>query len=161
MVCWTLSPFQCFKNFWVRVNQRLYFPLSTTYFMLSSDFPLSAFRPNVTLACYQQVGKRKESPLTLAESRAVGLPWPRLFYQILWIPAHQFRLSKLILQCIENTCFIQKKEKYILLSAWKSLFLSNFFLLIFSRSCFHRHNTNLDFWKTPVGKPLWGHTFSL
>jgi len=37
---------------------------------------LSAFRPNVTLACYQQAGRgqKAESLLTLAESRAVGLP---------------------------------------------------------------------------------------
>ncbi len=61
----------------VRVNQRLYFPLSATDFLLSAttfcfplsamDFPLSAFHPNVTLACYQQAGRgrKAESPLTL------------------------------------------------------------------------------------------------
>jgi len=43
---------------------------------------LSAFRPNVTLACYQQAGRgqKVESPLTLAESRTVGLPWPDIEY---------------------------------------------------------------------------------
>jgi len=47
----------------VQVNQRLHFPLSTTYFPLLSAFcSMSTFRPNdnvsmgVTLACYQQAG---------------------------------------------------------------------------------------------------------
>jgi hypothetical protein len=51
----------CFKifSFWVRVNQRTNFPLSTMYFPLLP----AAIRPNdyvssvgVTLACYQQAG---------------------------------------------------------------------------------------------------------
>ncbi len=46
------------SNYRVRVNQQLVFPLSAT------DFPLSAVRPNVTLACYQQAGRVRK-----AESR--------------------------------------------------------------------------------------------
>jgi len=63
------------QYFWVRVNQRLYFPPQCYCY---------AFRPNVALACYQKAGRvgsggRTESPLTLAESRAIDLPWPNIF----------------------------------------------------------------------------------
>jgi hypothetical protein len=54
----------------VWVNQQLVFPLSAT------DFPLSAFHPNVSFCMLPAGGEQRkaESPLTLAEIGAVDLP---------------------------------------------------------------------------------------
>ncbi len=61
---------------------------------------LSAFRPNVMLAWYQQAGRwrKAETTLTLSESGAVILPWPSKKY---------FSLHEMVETILRQSCSIQ------------------------------------------------------
>jgi hypothetical protein len=74
----SVNNFVALLDYWVRVNQRLYFPLSAT------DFLFPQPQCYVSMLPASGEGQKAESPMTLAESKAVGLPWPLIIEQFIF-----------------------------------------------------------------------------